>query len=226
MRTHRTEAGFTLLEVVIAVAIMGVLVAISVPSFTAWRSNLEARSSARAMADVLNAARSNAIRSSTPQIVYLRIAGVGTTDPNGTELLDASAQPVEVTRLQDDDGDCHIDSTEPIEFFHFSGDVTFGLTNTALKVPSDSTPPTTATGATFADPENTANALRWLMFRPDGVPVAFSGDFTGCDTVGTTGSGSGAVYMTNGTNDFAAVISPLGGVRLHAFDVASNGWTF
>jgi hypothetical protein len=31
--------------------------------------------------------------------------------------------------------------------------------------------------------------------------------------------------MTNGTDDFAPVLTALGGVRLHSFDMNANGWT-
>lgn len=226
MGNHRRQGGFSLLEVVVVVAIAGAITAIAMPSMSAWRTRSETRSSARAMADVLTSARNNAIRTGTQHIVYMRIPGVGTTDPNGTDIVDEAAQPVEAITLQDDDGDCHIDAGEPQAYLSMSAGMTYGLTSTALKAPSDTSNPTTATGVTFADPENTANPIRWLMFRPDGIPVAFSGDFTGCDTIGSTGSGGGAIYMTDGTNDFAAVMMPLGGVRLHSFDRAANGWTF
>lgn len=214
----------------VVVAIAGVLVAAAIPSMTAWRTRLEARSSARSVADLLLTARSDAIRTSTQQIVYLRIQGVGITDPNGTGLLDAAGNNVDALLLQDDDGDCNIDAGEPQSFLNLIGGISFGLTNTTLKAPSDGasplSTPTTATGATFINPASPASAVRWILFRPDGIPVAFEGGLVACGAIGTTGSGNGAVYMTDGTSDFAAVLSPLGSTRLHAFDRANNGWTF
>lgn len=224
-KTKRTAQGFTLIEIAVVVALAGMIIAISIPRMTAWRAKMDARAEARAVADILNAARTGAIRTSTQYIVYLRVPGVGTTDPNATDLVNAAGTAVDILTLEDSDGDCLIDTGEPRTFLTFDADVEFGLTNATVKVPNDTSTAALATGATFANPESTATAVRWIMFRPDGVPVGFSGDPTGCDTVGATGSGAGGIYLTNGIDDFAPVLSALGGVRLHLFDIAANGWT-
>ena len=77
----------------------------------------------------------------------------------------------------------------------------------------------------FSDPEVPATARVWVLFRPDGIPVAFKGNLLNCDTIGETGSGGGAIYVTDGNRDFAAVMSPLGGVRLHAWDERNTQWS-
>ena len=38
------------------------------------------------------------------------------------------------------------------------------------------------------------------------------------------GQGGGAIYVTNGRRDYAVVLSPLGAVRLHAWNVGSGNW--
>jgi hypothetical protein len=59
------------------------------------------------------------------------------------------------------------------------------------------------------------------MFRGNGLPVGFD---TACnvDPVGTAG---GAIYLTNGRRDYAIVLSPLGAVRVHAFESGAGQWT-
>ena len=62
-------------------------------------------------------------------------------------------------------------------------------------------------------------------FRPDGVPVTSVGTVGTCGAVGNTGDGGGAFYITNGQRDFAVVLSPLGGARVHVWSAAAGGWT-
>ena len=39
------------------------------------------------------------------------------------------------------------------------------------------------------------------------------------------GNAGGAIYLTNGQRDYAIVLSPLGAVRVHAFEEGTNQWT-
>ena len=77
--------------------------------------------------------------------------------------------------------------------------------------------------ATFADPSSAK--VNWLLFRPDGIPVGFSGAAGSCGAVGGVGTGGGAFYVTNGERDFAVVLSPLGGVRLHLWNRSTGAWS-
>jgi hypothetical protein len=57
---------------------------------------------------------------------------------------------------------------------------------------------------------------------PDGIPRSFSiGPFTLGDAV----SGDGAVYVTSGSRDYAVVLTPLGSVRVHAWNPGGGAWT-
>jgi len=60
-----------------------------------------------------------------------------------------------------------------------------------------------------------------VMFRPEGMPVAFAADCT----TGTTGTGGGAIYLSNAQRDVAIVLSPLGATRTHSWDVGNAAWT-
>jgi hypothetical protein len=55
---------------------------------------------------------------------------------------------------------------------------------------------------------------------PDGRPLGFD---AAC-TMGQLGSGNGAVYITNGSRDFAIVLNPLGGVRVHSWNSGTGQW--
>ncbi len=74
------------------------------------------------------------------------------------------------------------------------------------------------TGASFAQPDGTDAA--WVVFGPDGIPVAFN---AACN-LGTTGTGAGAVYVTNGDRNYAVVLNPLGTSNVERFDPAQNTW--
>ena len=42
--------------------------------------------------------------------------------------------------------------------------------------------------------------------------------------MGQLGSGNGAAYVTNGERDYAVVLNPLGGVRVHVWDRQAGAW--
>jgi type IV fimbrial biogenesis protein FimT len=61
MRT-RSAAGMTLIELLIGFTIVGVLLALGVPSFTAWLQNLQVRNAAESIFNGLQLARGNAVQ--------------------------------------------------------------------------------------------------------------------------------------------------------------------
>ena len=95
----------------------------------------------------------------------------------------------------------------------------WGVADATVKVPNDSGAGVIGSGSTFTDPNN--NAANWVMFRPEGIPVSFT---PGC-ALGGIGSGVGGAYVTNGKRDYAMVLSPLGGIRVHGWNGAGDGWT-
>ena len=97
--------------------------------------------------------------------------------------------------------------------------VAFGTARAAAKVASDSGGGVMASGSTFLD--TTGTAANWVLFLPEGIPVSFT---PGC-VLGGIGSGVGGAYVTNGKRDYAMVLSPLGGIRVHGWNGAGDGWT-
>lgn len=60
--TNTQHAGFTLIELVIVVAISGVLLALGLPSFNTWTQNAKIRTAAGAIQNGLQLARGEAVR--------------------------------------------------------------------------------------------------------------------------------------------------------------------
>ena len=97
--------------------------------------------------------------------------------------------------------------------------VSWGVTKATAAAPLDDPAAVLSNGTTFLDPAG--NDVNWVAVRPDGVPIGFD------DTcvLGQTGSGGGSVYVTDGRRDYAVTLSPLGAVRIHAWEEVSGSWT-
>jgi hypothetical protein len=183
------------------------------------------KSAARDAAGAFELARSEAIRTGSNHIVFF--GDPGDTDPGGTPLA-GPAGWVPILILDDGQAataNCEIDPGENRRGILPVDDVTWGISSATARAPDDlgagGFSPPQSTGSTFADPGGTA--VRWVMFRSDGIPVPFAYSGGTCGAIGATGSGGGALYVTNGKRDYAVVLSPLGGVRVHAWSV--GGWS-
>lgn len=76
-RQRSTEAGFTLIELMVVVSIIAVGAALSAPSFTQMIANYRVRSGAESMMNGLNYARAEAVRRNTAVSFALVTGGSG-----------------------------------------------------------------------------------------------------------------------------------------------------
>jgi len=222
MSRTRTQSGYTLSEVVVVVATIGVLMSMAVPGTRRYITDQNAVDMGRTVANALQLARTEALRTGRNHVVFFRIAGAG--DVAGNPLLDSDGNPAAVLIL--DDGptgsalqNCRIDPGENTRTVSADSALSWGETYAgAAKAPGDLNGLPLASGSTFATP--LGGAATWVLFRPDGTPVAID---AGCNT-GTVGSGNGAIYFTNGDRDQAVVLGALGEVRVHSYDRANGAW--
>jgi prepilin-type N-terminal cleavage/methylation domain-containing protein len=217
---HR-RSGFSLIEVVVAMGIIAALAATAIPSIQEMIEKRRIQGFARDAANMFQIARSQAIRTGNYNIVFF--GPPGTVDPASNPIEDAGGTSVPILIL--DDGapataNCHIDGGEPIETLAAEADVGWGVALASIKVPADEG------GATFSPPQSSgttysfpgATARNWVLFRPDGVPVGIAPTATTCGTIGEIGTGGAGLYFTSNSRDYAVTISPVGSVRVHAWN--------
>jgi prepilin-type N-terminal cleavage/methylation domain-containing protein len=221
------RSGITLIEVAVAAALLGVLAAIAVPNIAEWARHQRLRDGARSVGDLLLLARSEAIRTGRRQVVFFGLPG--STDPAGNPV---EANGAWVPMLLLDDGapaaaNCQIEAGEDRQGLAPVDGLAWGASVATGPVPTDAgsgpfAPPSWS-GGTFADAAGTP--VSWVLFGPDGLPRVFDGAGGVCGTLGAAGGGGGALYVTDGERDYAVVLSPLGGVRLHLWNPESGAWS-
>ena len=215
-----------MIELAVVIAIIGVMAALSAPKLEQFFANQRLKAAARGVADAFRLAQSEAIRTGDPHIVFFSVGNPPATDPNGTGLGFASAgRPWPLVVLDDRTpslSNCKIDGGETQEHLLRPVDgVSWGFARSGgVVAPGDVGGGNPATGSTFLSRPGGANTT-WVMFRPDGIPMGFD---AAC-TLGGIGSGGGSIYLTNGIRDYAVVLSPLGSVKVHAWNVAAGAWT-
>jgi len=94
-----SERGFSLIELLVGVIILGILMAIAIPGFTEWMRNAKVRGAADAVQNGLQLARAEAVRRNTQVGLYL----VTTTD---NTCARSTAGPHWIVGLDTPDGRC------------------------------------------------------------------------------------------------------------------------
>jgi prepilin-type N-terminal cleavage/methylation domain-containing protein len=225
MSARERRRGFTLIEVMIIVAIIGIFATIGVAVLNRNMGDQRAKAAMRSVADLLMLARTEAIRTGTNHVVFFQL------DAAGDPLEDNAGTPVAALLIADADGDGAVDAGEYKASVPFAEGDSLSWGSSFASVTSTAAPNDNAAGTfpatdpdfaccTFVD--ESGNPASWVVFLPDGMPRPFS---TGPFDAGDLGEGGGAVYLTSGRRDYAAVLAPLGGVRVHAWNKGEDAWT-
>jgi len=224
---RRTQGGFSMFEMMVVAAIIGIVAALAVPSWRVMQANNRLRDATGDIADALLVARARAIASGHRFVVYFNTGLNGGADVCGNLLVDVQGNAVPILVL--DDGlpgnpnyNCCVDAGEPFQTLPAAQGVQWGVDFAGAAAPGDADPSASfATGSSFTSPANATT--EWVAFRPDGVPVGFA-DTGGACAPGETGTGGGAVYVNNDQRDAAVVLAPLGGVKVHRFERSGAVW--
>lgn len=69
------QSGMSIIEIMVAVAIIGILMAAAMPAYTTWIQNTQIRTAAEAIMNGLQTAKNEAIRRNTPMQLKIGTAG-------------------------------------------------------------------------------------------------------------------------------------------------------
>lgn len=94
------QAGFTLIEALVVVAILGVMTLIALPQFTDWRKKAQFREAARDIASTLRDARSKAIAANLEHQVDIDVSAATITVKQGNRPYNSSSWPTTFPPLE------------------------------------------------------------------------------------------------------------------------------
>lgn len=92
------QSGFSLVELIAVIAVMGIILAIAVPSFVEWREGMQFRQSGRDVSALIRTARARAISTNRQQQVEIDIANRTYTSRRGNRAVNSTgwlAEPVQ-----------------------------------------------------------------------------------------------------------------------------------
>ena len=214
--------GFTMIEIMVVVGIIAIFAALAVPSWRQYQANLRLRAVARSVSNAFSYARVHALATGNRHVAVFAVDPGNPNDVCGNPIVDDQGKPVPILVFEDLDGDCCYDAGESRLTEAAVPGVSWGVTPAPpagpAPSPQDAGGGDYTTGSSFAEPDGSDAA--WVSFGPDGIPVAFN---TACN-LGTTGTGAGAVYLTNGARNYAVVLNPLGTGNVERFDPVTNKW--
>jgi prepilin-type N-terminal cleavage/methylation domain-containing protein len=224
MKIFRDRTGFTIIELMIVVAIIGFVTAMAIPSMRAYQRKEATRGTAQKVSGVVTDARSQAMANGRMTFLLLgeptnglfpfeegQFASV-VTDANGNSALDETdtASPVylaEITAQKVESYDADSSSYQGSLFIP-DEDLSERVPISKLNDLQD--------GTTF--PMADGVGVPAVAFSPQGAPV-------GVNTPDQWGTGAGGIYLTDDESMVLAVlVMPLGEVKIKSLDAASGEW--
>jgi prepilin-type N-terminal cleavage/methylation domain-containing protein len=218
---RQTRAGFTIVELMIVVAIVGIFAALAIPAWNQYQSNLQLRTAARSVSNAFSYARSRAVATGNRYVVAFAYDPGNPNDACGNPIVNEQGKDVPFMVFEDGApaaANCCLDAGEERYSERPAPGVSWGVTIAGGPVPSDMGGGDYKLGSSFAEPDG--SQAGWVVFGPDGIPLAFN---AACN-LGTTGTGAGAIYVTNGDRDYGVVLNPLGTSSVERFDPAQGAW--
>ncbi len=226
---EKTQQGVTIIELMIIIAIIGVVTAVAVPAFSSMQQDQQLKSAVREIANTMMVARAQSIRSGNNVFVVFQGAS-GAAAPgqlSSDNAIDLVNDGVAAS------ADCTIGAGEVQYTVPAQNGLTWGTTpglagSSVVATDTGLAPSNSRNGSTFSDAtvtSTTSSASKfasWVVFQPDGIPRLMTP--AACSSLGASGQGGGGIYLTNSRRDYAVVLSALGTVRVHHW-VAASGWS-
>lgn len=219
LRTNPDSHGFTLVELMIVVAIIGVLALIAAPKLASYRTREDARSLAETIRGALSEARSLAIERGRPTYVLFNEPAIAEWTAGAIALtVDDADASFTITA-----GDTSTNRMPPnglnsnATLYGLGGATPFAnATLPAEDASGTANLAAVAQGTTFdTDPTTGVPAVG---FTSQGIPVSLQ-------TPQAFGSGAGVVYVTdNDSLVLAVILEPLGAVRVRALAPGTSTW--
>lgn len=225
MQDARQENGWTLIETIIVVAIIGVLCAMTVPMMVRYRLSEDARSQANTVARAISDARSQAMSGGNPTFLLF-------DDPSNPNANIPQLEARRFALLVDDlDANGQFNGADTARNFHLKDGLAAEVSGWGQD-PSGSQPfsnaplaPEDAVAGQLADlneattfPLDPNTGAPAIGFNSQGIPVSLA-------TPTNWGTGAGAYYVTdNNQTVYAVIVLPLGGVRVRVLSPSEGAW--